>query len=425
MARAISTAVLAQRLADPHVAIVDVRPLAAYNGWRLRGEARGGHIPRAVACPRVWAPRLGDRGVLALLARRGVDPSQTVVVYGDDAAAGDEAAAWLTSLGFDHVLAYREGFVAWAAAATLPLARLPRYARLLPPQILSDLIAGQLVPELASPSFLVLHVSDGPPAAYAQGHLPGAVHLDSNALEEAGTWNRRPMAAVRAVLLAHGITHNTTAILYGSGEGQLAALRAATIMLDAGVADVRLLDGGLAAWTAAGYAVARGERAPRPAPTFGAPLPARSTLFVDGPALRRLREDARTLLVCTRSWAEFVGETSGYDYIVRKGRLPGSVWGNVDADAYPGPPYRSIDQSMRDYEEIAATWAGAGITGERRVIFYCGTGWRAAEAYFCAYLMGWSAIAIYDGGWFEWSADPENPIESGAPAPPGGTSPEA
>ena len=46
--------------------------------------------------------------------------------------------------------------------------------------------------------------------------------------------------------------------------------------------------------------------------------------------------------------------------------------------------------------------------------FYCGTGWRASETWFYAHLMGWPRIAVYDGGWHEWSRDPDNnPIETG------------
>ena len=48
--------------------------------------------------------------------------------------------------------------------------------------------------------------------------------------------------------------------------------------------------------------------------------------------------------------------------------------------------------------------------------FYCGTGWRASETWCYAYLRGWPRIAVYDGGWFEWSQDPiSNPIEVGVP----------
>ena len=71
----------------------------------------------------------------------------------------------------------------------------------------------------------------------------------------------------------------------------------------------------------------------------------------------------------------------------------------------------------RPYPEIAANWEQAGITQDKWVAFYCGTGWRASETWFYAYLMDWKRIAVYDGGWFEWSSNPtENPIEVGEPA---------
>jgi thiosulfate/3-mercaptopyruvate sulfurtransferase len=78
--------------------------------------------------------------------------------------------------------------------------------------------------------------------------------------------------------------------------------------------------------------------------------------------------------------------------------------------------YRNVDNTMRAYPEIRANWEQAGITADKWVAFYCGTGWRASETWFYAYLQGWERIAVYDGGWFEWSQDPiNNPIEIGEP----------
>jgi thiosulfate/3-mercaptopyruvate sulfurtransferase len=78
--------------------------------------------------------------------------------------------------------------------------------------------------------------------------------------------------------------------------------------------------------------------------------------------------------------------------------------------------YRNVDNTMRAYPEIEANWQAADIRRDQRVAFYCGTGWRASETFFYGYLMGWERVAVYDGGWFEWSADPANPIEVGPPA---------
>jgi 3-mercaptopyruvate sulfurtransferase SseA len=116
-----------------------------------------------------------------------------------------------------------------------------------------------------------------------------------------------------------------------------------------------------------------------------------------------------------RSWPEFIGEKSGYHYIGPKGRIPGAVFGNCGSDAYHMQNYRNLDNTMLCYQEIASNWREVGIVPEKRIAFYCGTGWRASEAFFCAYLMEWKRVSVYDGGWFEWSIDARNPVETGIP----------
>jgi len=75
--------------------------------------------------------------------------------------------------------------------------------------------------------------------------------------------------------------------------------------------------------------------------------------------------------------------------------------------------YRNIDNTMRSYHDIAARWRAWSVTPDKRVAFYCGTGWRASEAFFYAYLMRWPTIAVYDGGWWAWVQDPANPVAVG------------
>jgi thiosulfate/3-mercaptopyruvate sulfurtransferase len=70
---------------------------------------------------------------------------------------------------------------------------------------------------------------------------------------------------------------------------------------------------------------------------------------------------------------------------------------------------------MRDFRRLEAAWAEVGITPDKKAAFYCGTGWRGSEAFMCAWLMGWPRIAVYDGGWFDWSIDEERPLETGIP----------
>ena len=58
---------------------------------------------------------------------------------------------------------------------------------------------------------------------------------------------------------------------------------------------------------------------------------------------------------------------------------------------------------------------GAGLGTYKHLAFYCGTGWGGSEATFNAWLMGWPRVSVFDGGWFEWSNDPDNPYETGIP----------
>ena len=78
------------RLSDPNLILVDVRSMAAYNGWPLNGEARGGHVPGAVAFPSAWLATVEDAEVQRLLHEKGITRGRTIVVYGDGA---DDAAA--------------------------------------------------------------------------------------------------------------------------------------------------------------------------------------------------------------------------------------------------------------------------------------------------------------------------------------------
>jgi hypothetical protein len=75
----ITTVELAARTSDPEHTIVDVRPLAAYNGWRLAGEPRGGHVPGARSLPLEWT-RFMDW--IEVLDRKGIVPDRPVTVYG-------------------------------------------------------------------------------------------------------------------------------------------------------------------------------------------------------------------------------------------------------------------------------------------------------------------------------------------------------
>ena len=422
----VSTADLGERLGDPGLVVVDVRSMAAYNGWRLRGEARGGHLPGAVAFPREWLSRFADAEVARVLREKRVATERTIVVYGEGANDAGDLGSMLARLGYEDVRVYDAGFPAWAADESLPVERLPRYENLVHPAWLRELTEGGRPETCRGNDYLLFHVNFGAPEEYEESHLPGALYLDTNRLEDPADWNRRPVDELRANLLALGIAADTTVIVYGrdtvghAGEkapgsrvGQLAATRAALILHYAGVREVRVLDGGYDQWVLAGNPVETAVRDPQPISTFGGEIPQRPDIIVDIAEAKSILAAEDAVLVSVRSRREQTGEASGYGYIARAGRIAGDVWVGGGSDAYHMQHHRNIDNTMRAYPEIAARWQESGVTPDKRVAFYCGTGWRASEAWFCALLMGWPRISVYDGGWLEWAQDPRNPIEVG------------
>jgi thiosulfate/3-mercaptopyruvate sulfurtransferase len=426
----VSTSELRDRLADPKLTIVDVRPLVAYNGWRRNGEARGGHIPGAVAFPIAWLDSVDEVEIERLLDSKGIVAGRDVVIYGDGADDAGALATKLDGLGIGGARVYVAGATGWAADESLPIDRLPNHDKLVDIEWLRDVLHGGRPEAAPAGRFILFHVNFGVPEEYAEAHIPGALYLDTNWLEDPADWNRRSPEAIEAALLALGIAKDTTVVVYGrdtEGDanekwpgrraGQIAATRALMILRYAGVDDVRLLDGGYDWWVRAGNPVETLDRKPTPIAAFGAMIPLRPEVIVDIEEAKQIIADPDgAALVSVRTWREHIGNVSGYNYIGPAGRIKGDVWGNCGTDAYHMQHYRNIDNTMRAYPEIAANWEEAGITPDKWVAFYCGTGWRASETWFYAYLQGWERIAVYDGGWFEWSQDPtNNPIEIGEP----------
>ena len=254
---------------------------------------------------------------------------------------------------------------------------------------------------------LVLEAGCGQRPQFERAHIPGAAYLDTAEFELAPLFNKVGDGALLALLLDCGIDHGSTVILYG--RGTLAAARAAHLMLYAGVADVRLLDGNFATWCTAGLPCESGPgRRRAPVERFGAAFPLRPYLMA-GTVEARANPGA---LVSVRTWSEYSGASSGYSYIAARGDIPAARWGRAgrEGDVNSMSEYQHPDGRMLPAASIERMWEEAGIVRGQPAIFYCGTGWRASLAFFYAWLMGWEHLGVYDGGWFEWSADPANPV---------------
>ncbi len=421
----ISTHELQLQIDNPSTSIIDTRPVAAYNGWQLNKEARGGHIRGARCVPLKWANYIDW---IEIVRSKGILPEQTVIIYSYEVEDAEKVAGRFSKSGYDKVKIYTAFVDEWCADEDLPMEKLARYNMLVYPEWLKTLMDGGSPPEFKGGDYVLCHGHYRNRGAYDEGHIPGAVQVDTNTLESPETWNRRSPEELKATLESLGITQDTTVILYGrfsfpdnndpfpgSSAGHLGSIRAAFIMLYAGVKDVRILNGGLKSWEDAGYDITTRETLPLNRGDFGAAIPGRPELAVDVPQAKEIIASDEGNLVSVRSWPEYIGEVSGYNYIKKKGRIPGSVFGNCGTDAYHMENYRNLDHTSREFSEVAEIWKEVGVVPEKHNAFYCGTGWRGSEAWLNAYLMGWPRVSVFDGGWFEWSNDPDNPTETGIP----------
>ena len=420
----ISTDVLVEKIEQPGVAIIDVRPVEAYNGWKLKNEGRGGHIKGAKSLPFKWIEYIDW---IEIVRSKGILPEQTIIIYGYDSKKIEKVASQFKKAGYPHVNMYHHFVDEWSFNNAYPMERLNRYNHLVSAEWLYELINTGTALEFSNDKYVICHVHYQNKTDYDKGHIPHAIDVDTNLIESSETWNRRSPEELKQVLEELGITYDTTVILYGrfsfpdnhdpfpgSSAGHLGAIRCAFIMLYAGVRDIRILNGGLQSWIDAGLKTTTKEYKKNPVNDFGSIIPARPEIIIDLQEAKELLQAQDKNLISVRSWKEFIGEVSGYNYIEQKGRIPGAIFGNCGSDAYHMENYRNLDHTMKEYHEIERFWEKAGITPDKQNAFYCGTGWRASEAFFNAWLMGWSKISVYDGGWFEW-ANTNNTFETCLP----------
>ncbi|SMG61090.1 rhodanese-like domain-containing protein [Cedecea sp. NFIX57] len=389
-------------------AVIDTRPSAFYNGWPQTVNGSGGHEPAALNLSASWLTLMSDEQLSTWAKQHQLNKSGLVALYGDDARAVE---ARLEKLGFTQISMLTD-----ALQDPSRLQKLAHFEQLVYPQWIHDLQNKKPVTAAPGGDWKVIEAGWGAPKKYLLSHIPGAGYINTEEVESEPLWNKVSDDKLKTMLAKHGIRHDTTVILYG--RDVYAAARVAAIMLYAGVKDVRLLDGGWTTWSAADLPVERGLPAqPTPAPDFGAPIPGQPQLMLDMEQARALLHRKDASLVSIRSWPEFIGTTSGYSYIKPKGEIAGARWGHAGSDSTHMEDFHNPDGTMRTGDDIAAMWKSWNILPDQHVAFYCGTGWRASETLMYARAMGWKNVGLYDGGWYEWSADPKNPVVSGERKP--------
>ncbi len=384
--------------------LVDTRDSASFNGWRDQAGGFGGHEPGALNLSASWLSG-SDHWFDSWASHAGLTTDSRIGLYGSKESVA-QVAKHLSQRKFGHVVEISD-----AGKIEKRLVKLPNYSKLVPVSWLSSVLKGTVVEAAPKGKLKLFEAGWGSHAAYRTGHIPQAEYFDTDLIEVGPLWNKREDSVLKKNLLSRGVTAKTTVIVYS--RDTIAAARVAHILMYAGVEDVRLVDGGWMAWQAQGYAVQTEEPpASEAAKAFLGPFPGKPQLMIDRQqALAMLSKPQANSLVSVRSMREHKGEVSGYLDIAEKGDIRGAKWGHAGSDAQHMEDYRNPDDTMISPAAILAFWKAHDITPEKRTAFYCGTGWRASEAFFYAYVMGWRQISVYDGGWKEWSMDPKNPIQ--------------
>ena len=275
---------------------------------------------------------------------------------------------------------------------------------LVSPEQLSAAIAAGAAPLIIDCSF-DLADPDAGERAFAQGHLPGAIHahLDRDlAGAKTGRNGRHPLPtrADWATTLARlGVTPARAVVVYDAQGGMYAA-RAWWMLRWVGHGAVSVLDGGLGAWTAAGGTLETGGVAPIAAT---APYPGGASLVatVDGDAL--LKSLGRVTLLDARAGERYRGEVEPLD--ARAGHIPGArsrfFKDNLDAQG-----------RFRPATELRAAFTAFGAV-PAQMVHQCGSGVTACHNLLAMEVAGLPGSALYPGSWSEWSSDPTRPVAVG------------
>ena len=244
-------------------------------------------------------------------------------------------------------------------------------------------------------------------SAYERGHLPGAVYvsLEDELTDHTVTGRgRHPLPSGRTVEAAArrwGVRRGLPVVAYDDWN-RAGSARAWWVLTAAGLSDVRILDGGLGAWTAAGATLETGTVVPEP----GDVTVSRDDLYAGAnPTLTAEQAAAVGALLDARAPERFRGDVEPVDPVA--GHIPGAK--NV-----PSTTVLADDGTFRGHDELTRLFTQRGaVDGDTGV--YCGSGVTAVVTLAALATVGIEA-ALFPGSWSEWISDPARPVAHG-PAP--------
>lgn len=253
-----------------------------------------------------------------------------------------------------------------------------------------------------------LGAPDGRPD-YEAGHIPGAVFVDLDTELSTHTSpldGRSPMpteATLQAAARRWGLRNGDDVVVYDDANGVVAG-RALWLLRHAGVARVRLLNGGLAAWKAAALPLESGASPVDGGGDIDLSYGALTVLDLDGVAAF----PGHGVLLDARPLDKFTGENETLE--PRGGHIPGAI-------SAPASENFTTAGTFKARAELAAHYEQLGVTQGRPVAVYCGGGTSCSANFVALTALGYD-VAIFPGSWSQWSAHAELPVATG-PTPAG------
>jgi thiosulfate/3-mercaptopyruvate sulfurtransferase len=247
----------------------------------------------------------------------------------------------------------------------------------------------------------------GPPGLpdYEAEHIPGAhwVDLEKHLSAAPGVRGRHPLpdpGRFQAAMRAIGVRRDRPVVVYDADSSQAAA-RLWWLLTDSGHDAVRVLNGGLAAWRAAGLATESGH-SPVIAPGDFVALPGQRAQLTADDISADLAGDRRLRLVDVRAPERYSGESEPIDPVA--GHIPGAV--NLPTTANLDTNGRFLDGSA-----VARRFTEAGV--DTGAVVYCGSGITATHSLLAMEFAGLTGV-LYPGSWSEWITDPRRPVARGS-----------
>lgn len=423
---------------DENTVLVDARPQESYSGWALEGAKNGGHLKNAKLFSSRWLDCYyagGDYGSTAprtaylerAMESQGITKDSEVIVYDYSGEHAKNVAGYFQEQGVENVTIFRANELIDAGT---DVESYTNYDRFLPTEIvksISDVKTGK-ESELSEEAkaivgdnmdkVILVDVAWGnakSSAYFSRGHVPGAVHINSDCYERPRVYvpEKRSDYAKEYRLISPEEFRDTVALQYGITKDSIVILTGPTaapqgrlgfLLRSLGV-KTYAMTGALTAWEYNGYDLDTDESmlvVPTAVKSFGSDT-------VANPDEILWMDDIKSILsgkkegqvVDNRNESDWNGTTTGYSYHDLAGRIDGTIWCPED-DPEEGDYFINVDYTARTKDEYVSHMTSHDVNPDQLAVFFCGDSWGAAQiAYWCQ-SSDLNNIKEWGNGWIPW-----------------------